>query len=133
MINMNNVNIPFSLFDFFGYLFPGSILMTAAFLFAPEGSFEQMVTFFDTANDFKYILYLGFLIATYSLGHIVSSIGSILFQRLLIAKLLGYPADNLLQKNRNKNRVLSHLNYKKSYSVKFQNEFNKIFNDYFGS
>jgi hypothetical protein len=92
---------PFSLYDFYGYIFPGSIFL--GFIIydevIPDGS--TSVPLFDKIhvlgqNEFTYasILLVILLIATYTVGHVIAMISSLIFDKLMVGGMFGYPIEN---------------------------------------
>lgn len=128
---MNNLKIPFTFFDFFGHLFPGFIFtITIFWLLIPEQTYQKTIDFFSSTKDFKYIIAFAILLIIYSLGHVVSSLGSYLLEGLLLGKWLGYPSENLFGTERKNTWPFS--SYGKNYSKKFRKAFNEKFKKHFG-
>lgn len=128
--NMDTLKIPFTFYDFFGYLFPGFIFaISICLLFTQSIEYEKIIVFLNDFEEYKYILVLIIAIISYSLGHVVSSLGSWLFEKILIGKWLNYPSDNLFKKN-NKNGLFS--SYRRNYTEEFREAFNKNFEEIFG-
>jgi hypothetical protein len=99
-------------FDIFSQIIPGAIIVFAIYVhervFVPSNSFtalmakvfpaEQMTNLDGTANWYYYIVAtIGALLVIYVLGHIVSSLGSILIDRMLINRIHEYPYKRLLE------------------------------------
>lgn len=121
---MDNLKIPFTFFDFFGYLFPGFIFFVAIlWILVPEQAYQKTIDFFNLTKDFKYIISFAILIIIYSLGHVVSSLGSYLFEGLLVGKWLGYPSEHLFNDERKNTWPFS--SYGKNYSERFRDAFNE--------
>jgi len=79
--------IPFSVYDFFGYLSAGAVLLSS-FAFATDG--------FDALeNELSGTQLLIFIVASYVVGHVVASVSSALLERRLTYGLLGRPTENL--------------------------------------
>ncbi len=128
---MDDLKIPFSFFDFFGYLFPGFIATIAfIWLIIPNDAYQRTIDFFNSTKDFKYIIFFVILIMIYGLGHVVSSLGSYLFEGILIGKWLGYPSENLFRRERKNTWPFS--GYGRNYSEKFIDAFSEKFDGYFG-
>ncbi len=113
-------SFPFTAYDVFGYLIPGSIALAITYslelwcrhshpkviLHTPIystvinlGSVDIGSTMNDKAEMGWYmgvLLLAAILIVAYSLGHIISSISSLLLDRVLIKKGHGYPYEHLL-------------------------------------
>ncbi len=128
---MDDSNIPFNFFDFFGYLIPGLIFTTAIiWVMIPENTYQKTIDFFNSTKDFTYIISFVILIIIYGLGHVVSSLGSYLFEGILVGKWLGYPSKNLF--NREEKNTWPFSSYGKNYSKEFRNSFNEKFKEHFG-
>ena len=82
--------IPFSVYDFFGLLSSGAIIL-AGISFAYQG-----VDAFQEELSISQGLVL--VIAAYLLGHVVASVSSYLLERRLTRRLLGSPTDLLFGK-----------------------------------
>ena len=128
---MENLKSPFSFFDLFVYLVPGLIFsFTVVWFFLLENGASKIVDFFSNTKDFKYIFFFLTLIVAYSLGHVVSSLGSLIFEKLLVKKYLGYPTKNLFSNE--KNRKWPFKSYGNNYSPQFIEHFCKTLENYFG-
>jgi hypothetical protein len=107
-------NIPFDMYDFFGYLFPGIILIIYSLVFILiTGLHENFISYNNILNTFSNLpWYIGFfvflsrIIFVYVLGHAVGALGSIVFDRVLMSGMFGYPVITLLKLG----------NYKREYS-----------------
>jgi hypothetical protein len=110
-----------NLYAVFGYILPGFFLV---FLFKFDNYlnskdyniFNQEITNFEFLNqsldfikdkssespNFAWFIVLLFLF--YILGHFVSAFSSFVFERILVKKILGYPAKNLLEIEKNKKK-----------------------------
>lgn len=128
---MDDEKIPFNLFDFFGYIIPGLIFTIAIiWVLIPENTYQKTIDFFKSVTDFKYIISFVIVIMIYGLGHVISSLGSYLFEGLLVGEWLGYPSKNLF--NSEQKNTWPFSSYGKSYSKEFINAFNKKFKEHFG-
>ncbi|MDD3248467.1 MAG: hypothetical protein PHF18_16680 [Methanosarcina sp.] len=128
---METLENPFSFLDIFVYLFPGLIVFfTIAWFFIPENQVPDIWVFFSETKDFKYIFLFLALIIMYSLGHIVSSFGSCVFEKGLVKNCLGYPRDNFFR-NEKKSRW-PFIYYGVNYSEQFRERFQVIFENCFG-
>jgi hypothetical protein len=103
--------VPFSLYDFFGYIIPGSILLTGLSLYFFNSILQSQI-YVNIANLIKQsgtILRIIFaiigLIITYSVGHIVATISHIIFDRILVGSILQYPYRTLLGLEKTRNIV----------------------------
>ena len=109
----NLPKIPFTIYDFFGYLFPGGTLWILIF-FIEDFSFLLQHKIWDASknpkagfvfesfakafNDTPFINTLLLLLVSYVTGHIVSSISSYIFERVMVERFMRYPAVNLFKK-----------------------------------
>lgn len=100
-----NTKIPFSLYDFFGYIFPGSYLGLMIILVS-NSSDSRLFYLIRKSVDLVYqsssvlsnILSASLLLViAYSLGHIIATISHIGIDRLLVSGVLGYPIQRLLK------------------------------------
>lgn len=128
---MDDAKIPFNFFDFFGYLIPGLIFTIAIiWVLKPKDTYQEIFDFLISTKDLIYIVSFLIIIIIYSLGHIVSSLGSYFFESLLVGKLLGYPSNNLFAGKEKNTWPFS--SYGKNYSKEFRNSFNEKFKEHFG-
>lgn len=93
---------PFSSYDFFGYLMPGLIfLMTlcawliyANYIPLPDNFIQ---TFKGAAlGDSIIVLFIVFSVS-YFLGHLIGAISHLLYDRIIIRNIIGYPFQRLLK------------------------------------
>lgn len=128
-------NLPFNLYDFFGYWLPGiffiSILIVEydlgdLMLFYKQNNFsfdnvnefkeDYKLTYimkFLTAEDsktFRFVPFFLFSLFAYLIGHIISAFSSVFYERLFINSILKYPSENLIQKPVIKNGFFRFLN-----------------------
>lgn len=99
--------IPFDLYDFFGYLFPGLMVFIYVVLFEiftfpdSQSAFTKSV---DFVRDLPWFLGLFLAVASilfiYVVGHFVGALSSIGFDRILMEGIYGYPVVSLLQLTR---------------------------------
>jgi hypothetical protein len=109
--------LPFTSYDFWAYLSSGFLLLFAVdyvvgkdFLMRDSWTVVQGVIAFSSA---------------YAVGHVVASISSLLLERLLVGKLLGYPRDILLGRRRISKRLKFLL---PGYFSSFSNETRNLIN-----
>lgn len=100
-----NTKIPFSLYDFFGYIFPGTYFGLMIILVA-NSSDSRLFYLIRKSTDLVYqsssvlsnILSASLLLViAYSLGHIIATVSHIAIDRLLVSGVLGYPIQRLLK------------------------------------
>jgi hypothetical protein len=127
-------------YSLFGYLLPGFFFVTILIfdfdasklircylldgkltynLFKEDYLTTFLLGFFSSGSfsDFKVIPFFVFLIFCYLLGHIISSFSSIIIERFILKRFLGYPSDNLFRQ-------------KELYLIPFGINWIKIFKDY---
>lgn len=107
--DFKGLNSPFTIYDFFGYLFPGATFWILIFF---SGDIHRLIeiargrkvdsgfffeNFADQFNSSPFLSFFIIAIASYISGHIIASISSYFFERVLVEKYLGYPTDNLLK------------------------------------
>jgi hypothetical protein len=92
--------VPFDLYDFFGYLFPGVIFAASLLIFYGQlhtGSFVS----WHTDLDMPFVMGLGVVIVAvvllYSLGHFIATISYIIIDRVLVEGIEGYPVNHYLR------------------------------------
>jgi hypothetical protein len=96
--------VPFDLYDFFGYLFPGIIFATSTLIFVSQFDLlisEPFKSVIDATKDPSLLFGLAAIVAgvvvLYVLGHFVATISHIIIDRVLIDGIEGYPINFLLQ------------------------------------
>lgn len=128
-------------YSLFGYLLPGFFFITILIfdfdasklircylsdgkltysLFKEDYLTTYLLGFFSSGSfsDFKVIPFFVFLIFCYLLGHIISSFSSIIIERFMLKRFLGYPSDNLFRQ-------------KELYFISIRSfKWGKIFTDY---
>jgi hypothetical protein len=82
--------IPFSIYDFFGYLSAGAVTLFGA-VFAIQG-----VDAFDVELSSAQVILL--VVAAYVTGHVIAAISSFVLERRLTRKFLGTPTKLLFKK-----------------------------------
>lgn len=95
-------NFPFSVYDFFGYISSGFLLISAWMFFVKK----QLEFTDDLMTNFV------FIIIAYILGHINAMPSKFFLEDLLVGKVLKKPNINLFKKNRNWWRYLFPEYYK---------------------
>jgi hypothetical protein len=81
--------IPFGVYDFFGYLASGFLVLAALDLVFTGGSVLK--------SDMQLLPGLFWLIVAYVTGHLVASISSFLLERVLVQRVLGRPHQVLFE------------------------------------
>lgn len=78
---MKDINIPFSLYDFFAILFPGIFGLISIFLFL-DPSLQNINLYWQSINGINdFILSLALIILCYFVGHIFNTLGRFLVER----------------------------------------------------
>jgi len=97
--------VPFDLYDFFGYLFPGAFLLFTTMIFVQLTGFVDLNRY---TNDFikiykeapfiigLIIIVMG-VILVYTLGHFVAMFGQIIFDRIFLDEIIQHPIFALLK------------------------------------
>jgi len=101
---------PFSPYDFFGYLIPGSIFFFSIYIFEqiPNSAISKdfhipfitiINTLFpkDAVSNLWYVYIPIILICIYVMGHIISGVSSLFLERIFIKKVYNYPYSMLLK------------------------------------
>jgi hypothetical protein len=81
--------IPFSLYDFFGYLAPGFLILVAADYAATGGTH-----IYPAPGP---VMAIFWTLTAYVAGHVIANISGLLFEGFLVKKVLRTPEENLLQ------------------------------------
>lgn len=81
--------IPFGVYDFFGYLASGFLVLAALDLVFTGGAVLK--------SDMQLLLGLFWLVVAYVTGHIVANVSSFLLERLLVQRVLGRPYQVLFE------------------------------------
>lgn len=82
--------IPFSVYDFFGYLAAGFVLMVAADYTFDGGRLAHEIPTLITA--------VFWIVVAYMLGHITAHLSSVLLEKGLLRRVLGSPEQHLFEK-----------------------------------
>jgi hypothetical protein len=91
-------SLPFNSYDFFGYLLPGTLFaFGGAYVFWDKLPLESCLTQESKINAFIVVLVLlGLLAGLYFIGQIIGSISHLLYDRLLVRNIIGYPFQYIL-------------------------------------
>lgn len=84
--------LPFTSFDFWGYLAAGFLLLAAI---DNAGHFGLL-----TLKDWNIVAGILAVASAYVLGHVIASVSAFLFERGLVGKVLGWPSQSLFGKCR---------------------------------
>lgn len=114
-----NVKNIFTLYDIFGYLIPGATFVILIWIgLHPEilkyliGLSYSVPTIIIILSKYWTIWIIIGLVITYILGHIIASISSMLFEKIIIGECLKYPTYNMLPQNIIDEHLGSKLNTK---------------------
>jgi len=116
----------FNLYDFLSYIIPG--LFISVFLVFLFDQATEIKKFLSPMESYKYLISIGGILVSYALGHIISLLGSLIFERLLIKNWVGYPSEIFfgMQKERS-----GFYDYAKPYQKDFIESFKKKYEDQF--
>lgn len=91
-------SLPFNSYDFFGYLLPGTLFSFGiAYVFWDELPLKEWLFQKHEINAFVVVLVLlGLLAGLYFIGQIIGSISHLLYDRLLVRNIIGYPFQYIL-------------------------------------
>ena len=126
---MKTIKSPFTLYDFFGYLFPG---ITFGLLSLPCPHFREICSdFYSSLNVFGLksnwaLMILTIVVVGYIVGHVIAALSSLLLERLIVEKFLRYPTDNLFFATPGKKKNLF-PKFRSAYSKEFQQSFKSRF------
>ncbi|MCE9597051.1 MAG: hypothetical protein K8S54_03705 [Spirochaetia bacterium] len=148
---VGNLALPFTLYDFFGYLLPGVVFWMAMLLSLDAthfvlgmlayqqpmwGSSQQLRIFHAVQELVKgspWFISVSSALLCYITGHLVSAISSFFGERLFVERTLGYPGRNLFLKNAPTGFWATIFRkFVRPYSPEFQKAFNKQFKHIFG-
>ena len=97
--------VPFDLYDFFGYLFPGTFLLVTIALFLQLSGLQDLACYTNKClsiyNEAPFLvsvltIVVG-IILIYTLGHFVAMFGQILFDRIFLDEIVQHPIFALLK------------------------------------
>lgn len=146
--DIKKVEVPFTLYDFFGYLLPGLTFGALLFLsfdlpkaveyarhtilgLEPKPTFSfllsDIIKLLDQSPFFISVLAI---VIAYILGHIIASLSSFLFEKIVVLNWLSYPTENMFQLKERKHPFFP--NYRRGYTKKFIKSFRKHFESSFG-
>lgn len=104
--------VPFTLYDFFGYLFPGMILVGGIMLYYNPiiinsqiyNNFKNMYK--DFSGLFSAITLLFGLVGVYVIGHFIATISHITIDRIVVGTILRYPYITLLDISEKERKIV---------------------------
>jgi hypothetical protein len=95
--------VPFDLYDFFGYIFPGVLFSVSMLLFYDQlhpAFYKDWFLQNSNSREIPFILGLGIVVASivilYAMGHVIATLSHIIVDRVLIDGIEGYPVNFLL-------------------------------------
>jgi hypothetical protein len=94
------MKVPFSVYDFFGYLAAGAIVMFAWAL--------TSTGFWILTGDIPVVVSVGLVLLGYLLGHTIAAISSWLFEQQVVRRVLG-PSEEILMNERQMSGSLSSI------------------------
>lgn len=90
---------PFSLYDFLGYFFPGTLVLFIAIYLL---NINNVYYFVQYNSEYSFIRIFIFIVFAYVLGHIISYLSSLTIERFSLW-CYGYPSEFLLGQRKNTN------------------------------
>jgi hypothetical protein len=128
-IASNVIKTPFSPYDVFAYLIPGSAALSLVYIFEIKISQNSNSMFTPVSNFFRYshshlidanwaislLYFLSIVVLAYVLGHIFASISALLIDRILVHKGYGYPFRYLLDIPNDENTIYTRPFYRGLY------------------
>ncbi len=100
---MKEFSIPFNTYDFFGYLLPGT-LFSLGVLVVFDDKIKSWVDGYNSLGiniPFTVVLTMLMAAGLYFIGQIIGCIGHIIYDRMIVRNILGYPFYRILGLNRN--------------------------------
>lgn len=92
--------LPFDGYDFFGYMLPGFVFLSLLAVCLPYYLGDDFWQYYTLITQLRTDLYLTsvvfFLITAYVLGHVVASVSAILYDRIIVQKIFGYPYNRII-------------------------------------
>lgn len=91
-------SLPFNTYDFFGYILPGTFLsMGLMYIFQEELKLSELITKYNDIEAFWAVFILLFVLAgVYFMGQLIGSISHLLYDRLVVRNIIGYPFQYIL-------------------------------------
>lgn len=93
-----NLSLPFNSYDFFGYILPGTLFSLGLFFILKDCI--DLTSFLDTIKNvntvFAILISLGALALLYFVGQIVGCFSHLLYDRLMVRNIIGYPFQYIL-------------------------------------
>lgn len=109
--------LPVDGYDFFGYLIPGMITLGAAsigIVYYYDYDLFWLYSKIGNTNFNQYLsCFLIFVVSSYASGHLIASISSIIFDRILVEKIFDYPYKTILFESKS-DRPPKHANFYRS-------------------
>ncbi|MGB9694038.1 MAG: hypothetical protein ACPLYF_04270 [Fervidobacterium sp.] len=142
------VQIPFTLYDFFGYLLPGITFGALMLLSFDLPNAIQLVTekvlghrtdsspsflfmdFISLLHKSPWFISLFGLLISYIIGHVIAALSSYFLERIFVQAWLKYPTENMFQLNEKKKKWLF-KNFRRSYTSEFVERFKSQFELFF--
>ena len=135
---IDKVRLPFSLYDFFGYLMPGatfvgliffsrdlmafySIVFNSHDFMTHQLVFPRVLVLLEASPITSFILSI---IIAYVIGHVLSSLSSFVLERFIVELWLKWPAVNLFS---HKSNAYLFKKYRRPYNSSFQDVFVSTF------
>lgn len=94
----SNFSLPFNSYDFFGYILPGTLFsLGLAFIFYDYVDYNAcLASLKNVGTVFAILISLGILAILYFVGQFIGCISHILYDRLMVRNIIGYPFQYIL-------------------------------------
>jgi hypothetical protein len=142
------VQIPFTLYDFFGYLLPGITFGALMLLSFDVPKIIDVLTkkvignfsipnytylfrdFIALLHESPWFISVCTLLISYIVGHFLAALSSYFLEKLLVQSWLQYPTENMFELRGKKKRYLFR-NFRRAYTLEFIDKFKFQFESYF--
>lgn len=105
----------FNFYDFLAHFIPGFLAICAfALLFLTPSEIGSLMA---KTEPYKYIVSTGLVLISYSVGHVISQLGSLLLERGLVRSWVGYPSENFFIESKKNHWIFR--DYRRSHSKDF--------------
>lgn len=146
--SINALTIPFTLYDFFGYLLPGIVFWLTVILSLdatrisysildstkPLDVLNKLIIFSQferILKEYPWFVSATSLLVAYISGHLIASISSYFGERLFVENILGYPGEILFSEKKKGIWPLILKKYFRPYSDEFIQKFKIVFKQKF--
>jgi len=113
----------FNVYDFFAYIIPGYLVAFGPMAWI--GFSGRITEVLHAIEPYKYVFSVGSILGAYAIGHLVSEVASLVEERLLVARWLGYPSQNFFAMPLR--RPLLFSEYRRGYDDNFAEDWKKTY------